>query len=1521
MNKKLLLTTILGMAVFSGAVAQRTTDKLDRGLVAVPAASGNYCSWRILADEYYDVTYNIYRDGVKLNSMPLTTSNYTDNNGSASSSYQVEAVVRGKAGEKSKAVTPWTSNYKTITIKHDASLKSTYVPNDACMADVDGDGELEILMKFDNSEENAQLYPKNGPTIDGVETKEYSLLACLKQDGTVLWWVNCGPNMGDFQNNEQNIVGYDWDMDGKAEVVMRLEEGSTVHMADGTTYTIGADGKNGTSWTNYRTPKSAGSVEWFTHYGNEFLFYCDGATGKPYQCVDFPLRRYESGETDLKAAWGDGYGHRSSKFFFGAPYLDGRKPSIFMARGIYTRHKMIAFDVNPATHELVERWRWNCNNAGSPWYGQGYHNFGISDVDWDGRDEIVFGSMVIDDNGKGLSTTGLGHGDSQHVSDFDPFTHGQEIFACNEDNPNNNFRDATTSKIYYRTTGGNDDGRCLMGNFLNDYPGAQGISSRDNNLISSVTHNGLTNDNKGTVSVTQNFRIYWDGDLCEESFDYNSGRNTQGAIYKAREGRIALLEGSMTNNDTKGTPCYQGDIMGDWREEVMMRTADNNIRIYTTNIETPWRNYSLWYDHQYRNAMVWQMCGYNQTPHTSYFLGELEGITKAPAPLTMAGREEVNNGGSIGSAHTDKHVILCETGDATVSVSSGATPYIFTDNAPTWVQGHDDNDNITTTTYTHTVTGGAFGGEMRLVKQGDGVLTLPNVVQTYSGPTDIWAGTLNFDGTMQNSHVWMNRFAELNSNGGKFPQGIEANYGAIIRPGGKANVGTMETGDLTLNFGSKIEFDVNADGTSDCITVKTLKIEKKDWQEGPEYNAPVFVFNVIGDVKEGSFNIMAMDRVEGDIADIKVLGLDGMKSSLKLDGNTLKLEITKLREAASVVWTGSESGVWDFYNTYNFTNSATSAKDGFVSGDNVVFDDNAAVTAVNIAEDVYPKSVVFRNNSKNYTIDGSAIAGSGSVTVEGTGTVEVKNTNTYTGGTSINGGTLRPAMLGNTDGMEYGSLGNATAKIALTNNGTLNIASSITSTQPLSVSGEGKISVDKGVTFIQNGTVTQPVSNSTLYKTGAGSLTLGATVGTGKLVINEGTVNAMETNNVINLPRTVVFDGKNVVLDDVNNLYSYSTNNANVEVTEGSTATWRLDSRCAYKGTLKGKGTISVVARGVRNDLNGNWSAFEGTMNAQQSGSSVEYRWFNTYGLPKATLNISSGVTVNCENRNINVGNLRGSGNLQSGGTITIGGLGENISFSGSFVANGSSKPAIVKQGAGRWTVSKVINTVKSVRVDDGMLYLNNTTSNVLFPSLTLNVAGSGVLGGKGYVENVVVASGATLQPGTISSTYRAGAIKATGSIIMNEGSHLVLFLNRAQEGDNYHAWIEAPSLTINGDITLELYSNYKPAIGDEVVFWKANSVSGTLSAVNLPELPEGMQWNTDNLMTSGVVRIVEATGIDNISANEEFKGAVYTLNGVKVADITTTKATLNKDVKALGVGSGIYVVRTAASTAKVIIK
>ena len=192
--KRLFLMALMAMITIH-VMAQRMTDKLDRGLVAVKTDAGVFCSWRVLAEEYYDVTYNLYRDGVLL-AENLTTSNYQDAAGSSASSYTVEAVKRGVKQAMSAAAKPWGSNYLEVAPKHDKSITSTLIPNDACCADVDGDGEVEILLKYDNAEEFANLFPKNG------HNGEYTIMEVLKLDGTVLWWVNCGPNMGDFQNNE-----------------------------------------------------------------------------------------------------------------------------------------------------------------------------------------------------------------------------------------------------------------------------------------------------------------------------------------------------------------------------------------------------------------------------------------------------------------------------------------------------------------------------------------------------------------------------------------------------------------------------------------------------------------------------------------------------------------------------------------------------------------------------------------------------------------------------------------------------------------------------------------------------------------------------------------------------------------------------------------------------------------------------------------------------------------------------------------------------------------------------------------------------------------------------------------------------------------------------------------------------------------------------------------------------------------------------------------------------------------------
>lgn len=1497
---KKIVTTALALCLAMSASAQRVVDKLDRGLVAVKTANGVFCSWRILGEEYYDVNYNIYRDGVKLNSEPLSVSNYTDALGSPTSKYTVRAVVRGTEQAASSEVTPLTTNYKEIpiaTIPSNADgsdIKGYYEPNDAIIADLDGDGEMEILLKLRNTNDAANSYPNDATDFDVIQI--------YKLNGKLLWWIDCGRNMTDFQSNEINIAAYDWDGDGKAECVLRGADGMVIHKADGDTTIVGDP------TVNTRPDLVHGSGTVFTHTGAEYLIYLNGETGETYSISEYPLKRLEDGETDLKKAWGDGYGHRSSKNFFGAPYLDGRKPSIFLARGIYTRHKMVAFDVDPKTHKLTERWRWNCNTPGSPWYGQGYHNYTIADVDCDGRDEIVFGSMVIDDNGKGLSTTGLGHGDAHHVGDLNPFIHGLEVMACNEDLPSNNYRDATTSKIYYRKTGGSDDGRAIAGNFSNDYPGAMFISAHDSDSpVSCVADKHI--DGATTTGMSQNFRIYWDGDLLEETFNGSESRNSAGVINKYGVGRIESFGGTRTNNDTKSTPCLQGDIFGDWREEVVMRSSDNkSIRIYTTTAPTVYRNYTLLHDPQYRNAMITQMNGYNQPPHVSYFLGDLEDITMAPPAPIMTNKQEVKDGGSVSTSLNDKQVILAETKDATVSITDGASPYIFFDNAPTWVQGHDDNDNIEYTTYTHTLTGGAFGGQTRIVKLGDGALTLPSVVQRHTGTTEVWAGTLNFDGTMQNSKVWLNRHTTLKSKGGKFLKGIEANYGAVIKIDG-----TLETDSLKMNYGSAVEFDITADGKADQLTAGTLTIGKKDWKYGPQYSTPCFKFVLPSDVKPGTYAIAKVGEVKGDIADIVLTGLEGHKGSLSYADGTISLTVAELREPSTVVWTGSEDNTWQLADKSNFKTQSDNKEDVFVSNDNVIFNDEASNGNVEITSQVTPATVTFDNANTGYTLTGESIIGTSSITKKGTGKANINNVNTFTGSVNINGGTLTANNLGVADGYNYGAFGIYSNTVNI-NGGTFMPTTTMSASHPIALGASGGvIETPKGVTLTLTNTITG--TNNTLTKNGDGTLVLAPSASYGTLIVNGGEVRGQEASEKHGYPKTVVLNGG--TLRDADDIYSYSTNSTNVEVPEGSTASWYLDSRCSYKGTLTGAGTLNVYATSTRNSIDGNWNRFAGQLNIGGSKTGSYDPVFlinNSNGLKNAS--VAANVQINNEGKNVALGNLSGNATLTGKGTWTIGARNEDVKYSG--VINGGK---ITKTGSGTWTMSTPQSKVSgNVTVDGGVLNLNNTASNVkFFGNYDVTASGSGILAGRALLRNVYVNSGAAIQPGNYTSAIPTGTLKTEGSIYCYAGSSAKFFIYKKGTVTSLNV---ASTLSISGDIQVEAYKNYRPAAGDEFTLWTANKFSGTPAKITLPELPAGLEWDTTGLYAAtGVIKVIVSTGISSISATEKFTGKVYTLSGMYVGEITTTKADAAKALRTMGCNAGVYIIRVGGEAVKISLK
>ena len=903
--RKFLFCSLLASLFTLSALAQRPTDSLDRGLVAVELKSGVFVSWRVLADEYYGVTYNLYRNGVKLNAQPLSVSNYTDANGLKTNTYSVRAVVNGVEQAACAPVQPWATGridksnkvlfpcpaymYIRMTDVVDRTgatvwsastgtpvFSQNYTLNDVSLGDLNGDGRIDLLVKRINQTDADNGYLESNATA-------YTIFEAYELDGNRLWWIDCGPNMVSLNSTELNAVCYDWDEDGKAEVLLRGADNMIVHMADGTTYTVGNASVNTRGALSTHTNAD---FEW-THTGAEYLIYLNGQTGRPYWVKDYPLPRLESGESSEKSAWGDDYGHRSSKYFMGAPFLDGRHASIFLARGIYTRHKMIAYDVNPATHELTERWRWTCNTSGSPWYGQGNHNYSVADVDGDGCDEIIYGSMVIDNNGRGLSTTGLGHGDALHVGDLDPFRKGMEVFACNEDKPSNNYRNATTSEIYYRDVKASDDGRAMAGNFTNNYPGCIGMSSQSGviSLSADQAIEGWVNNwnAQHPDPAALNFRIYWDGDLLDESVNSPGKYDGDCYVVKSSTGRIMQTSGVFTINDTKKNPCAQGDILGDWREELILRSTDNaELRVYTTTDATVYRMPSLWFDPAYRQAMVWQPLAYNQPPHVSYFVGEMEDLTVAPPPLTNSGRTELAANGVITSALNGQHVMVCEGGNIGID-EGGASPAVLTMNVGSTVSGNDNNSNISYSysscqlgaTIGGTTCKGDLTGAMRLVKQGDGLLKLTARTFTYTGPTDIWAGSVYFRGTLESSPVWMNRHTTLYT-AATYRRALTMEYGAALHPSYNASTATaldyatatIDT--LNLHEGARVVFQL-ADTQSDALAVKQLNLRTRSWSYGPKYLAPVFEINSTTPLADGMYRLGTIGEVgQGSLEDIIV---------------------------------------------------------------------------------------------------------------------------------------------------------------------------------------------------------------------------------------------------------------------------------------------------------------------------------------------------------------------------------------------------------------------------------------------------------------------------------------------------------------------------------------------------------------------------------------------------------------------------------------------------------------------------
>ena len=648
------LLVLAAVAVQAQNTPVSQMEKLDRGLVALPnsSGSGNFVSWRYLGtDDPVRTTFNLKRNGIVIKEK-LVVTNYKDTGGNNSSQYSVETVVDGKVVETSAPVKAWDKVWLKLPLNRPAggSTESgayTYSPNDCSVGDVDGDGKYELFVKWDpsNSKDNSQDGYTGNVIID-----------CYKLDGTLLWRIDLGRNIRAGAHYTQFMV-YDFDGDGKAEMMCKTAPGSK-----------DAAGNYVNQATDNTTIKNASNTKvWLSSSGrmdggHEYLTVFNGETGAAIHTIAYnPNRNTKSELSEAQGTFNwavgktDTHGYnRGDRYLAAVAYLDGPdgNASGIFCRGYYTYAYIWAVDFDG--EKLIPRWlhRSDANNqysvvtydkqgtgttknytpsaatsgSGSrTMFGNGNHNLSVGDVDGDGCDEIIWGSAGLDNDGKLLYATGFGHGDAIHMGKMIPGRDGMQVFEVHEEKGTYawDLHDAATGEVLHKGgPEGVDNGRGMAAQLTNKSAEWWFSSNSAREQRSAVT--GETASEK---SGSLNFRVYWDGTVQDALLDgnkidkYNSSSNSFSRLVTFSD----LGGPSSTCNSTKNTPNLSADILGDWREEVLLYTVTDEetyLGIYTTNIATDYRIPTLMHDHTYRMGICWQNTAYNQPPHIGYNLVE-----------------------------------------------------------------------------------------------------------------------------------------------------------------------------------------------------------------------------------------------------------------------------------------------------------------------------------------------------------------------------------------------------------------------------------------------------------------------------------------------------------------------------------------------------------------------------------------------------------------------------------------------------------------------------------------------------------------------------------------------------------------------------------------------------------------------------------------------------------------------------------------------------------------------------------
>ncbi|MBN2612900.1 MAG: autotransporter-associated beta strand repeat-containing protein [Bacteroidales bacterium] len=1447
-----------------GSFAQRNIEKLDRGLIAVKVPGGVFVSWRILGNEWPDVQYNLYRNSEKLNSYPLKNlSNYFDSTGTISSNYHVTVIKDSTESSPSKTVTVFENSHLDVYVR---DIQGPYELNDASVGDLNGDGEYEIVIK--------RL--SNDTSLEPAYT---SLIEAYHLDGTFMWAIDLGPNR--FNPKPINFAVYDFNNDGYAEVVLKSAEGTT----DGLGGKIGDINNDGI--TNYRFSIAGNDIT----QGPEFLSVYDGKTGKEITRTGYIAREpiEQWGEPGMTLTQ---YAHRSGSCMITPAYLDGKNASIVIARGIYHRIKLSAY--NFCNDSLIKIWDFDSNNWPVEYKGQGNHNLSVADVDNDGKDEIIYGSMTIDDDGTGLYSTGLGHGDALHVSDMDPDRKGLEIWQAQETSTGATYRDAGTGEILYRYKASSDQGRACAGDISANHRGFEMWGSTGCPLYS--CQDGVI----GLSPYQMNFMIWWDGDLLREMLDHKwlgdeigTGTGTITKYNGTREGfNLLTANGTYSTNYTKGNPCIQADIFGDWREEVIWRSTDNKfLRIYFSTIPTQHGLYTLMHDPQYRIAVAWQNNAYNQPPHTGFYLGD--GMEPAPPPPVNLGKKIWKEGtywdtGISNNWVQNDSVTSFINGDDVLFDLSGSNsfPVLLADTLlPASVTVYAPNS--------YTFDGeGSLSGTMTLVKAGAGELHLNNN-NYFSGSTSVWDGTLFVNGLLSQSHVYVKKFA-MTAGKGTYGKGLTLEKGSGLMIGDSAGITDTLRIIQHLNIcdNSTLYFDLS-DDSSGLNKLNDVLIVNGDINLSGICKIHINKTNSTLDT--GSYALIKFNgNFIGNTDNIQVEGIPGIPYNLFVNNNAVVLEIIPVRKPAKIFWTGGPLNNWDLANNKIWLNNGI--QDWFVGYDTVVFSDEGYPnTEVTLIGDL-PVSEIAVNSSKDYIFKGTGfISGPGDMVKTGEGRLEIINNNRYTGATIINQGVIEISGLNKS--YLSGPLGSSAphSENLVLNGGILEInGNPCTTNRGMTVgTGGGTLQVGGYSNNVEiMGTIT---GNGTLTKTGTGTLTLtSANDYTGGTMIREGSIylgNDLANLHGLGSESLTIENGTLKMYDNT----SYTDNcNWDIIVPENKWANIYLDSRASLTGTLTGKGTLYLFSPWIRSELRGNWSAFSGIINVTTDSDGGTFLIDNTAGYENCSVHLGDNVTTlyrRTSNITINIGELTGtsSSRLGAGGegssliTWKIGAGNTDAVFNGIICndqfKNSGAVSSIIKTGTGNWVLTNSNIYNGPTIVESGELTVNNLNgSGTGFGTVT--VKKNATLTGNGFISGPVnIEDGGILSPGNKG----IGTLTINNNLTLLPGSFLSIDLDPSNR-INDMVDIKG-TLKIDGVLYLNNISTASLTVGDTMHFLNAVTYTGYFKTI-FPAVPgKDLVWDTTLLHKKGTIIV---SGINTIPEPDNSKFFMVFPNPVK--NILTVK-------------------------------